>query len=381
MQLEIKNFGGFTYHSVRIDVPSRVVLPNNGGKTTIINAYVFALSGKGLSGFECRNVNAPANEPTEVILQGFIPEGSIRRTLSPDGGTELYVDGNYTTQSAFAARYPIEFICACANVNLLTNPDLSSEKLRKLLAVSGAIDNGRSAELRAEQARVRALRRNAEGYALSNVVIPTHQTEPLTTSAEIFLADYERYADRIRRGVETACRLCGRDYSDDVVKSQQKELETAKHFVETYRDEYERIQLQQTRFEAESVAIADAQRLLDKAKQARGDLQAYDKRLAEIENELRVADAEAIGRALPEGVKVIVDKTTRTGKTSSVCTLTYNDVPLKSVNRGARIKICIELLRLAMMRNADTDWPILVDNAESVQGLDQYTNVVQFIVG
>lgn len=379
MQLEIKNFGGFRDKIVEFDAPSVITLPNGYGKTTIINAFVFVLTGKALSGFEARNVDTPADEPTVVTLSGYLPV-KVRRVLASDGGTNLYVDSFYMAQNAFAERYPVDFMVACANVNLLTNPDLSSEKLRKLLSITGAMQTDRSDELRKEQKELREKRRQAEPYALSNIVIPTHVIAPLSESEELFVTDYEKHSDTIRKGVETACPTCGRGYDADKVKAQRKSLLVAKTFVDAHAKEYDRLHRQECDFREEQIKIADAKRLANTAKRARADVVRFDERLAQIEIELREADARAVSSVLPDGVEIKTERTTKTGKSSSACTLTHNGVPLKSVNRGERIKICIELLQQAITRMQGR-YVILVDNAECVQGLEHYDNVVQFKVG
>ena len=370
-------FGGFTSHEVTFTVPDTIMWPNGAGKTTVINAYVFALSGKTLGGFKARNVYAKDDEPTKVVL---ITEAgtTIRRDLV-HAGTVLYLNDNVITQSELNSKLNVDLAVACANVNVLTNPDLTSEQLRKLLAVAGAVESERATELRKERKRVTALRKDAERYAITNVVVPTRTIEKPTDS-ELYLKEQFEYQNSLMlKEVTKVCPTCGAERSERDLRHAQNVRDNAKTFCDLHRDEYIRIQEKKVAYEIEDETIRTAQTLVDAATKARRDIIEYDRQLADIENELRIEDETLLSADLPEHVKIITEQTFKTGRTQSTCTLTYKGVPLKSINRGQRIRICVELLQYACERNGLV-CPIMVDNAESVQGLNEYENVVQFIV-
>jgi DNA repair exonuclease SbcCD ATPase subunit len=384
MKLTLKNFGGFgDSYVTELFRDTTVVRPNQSGKTTIVNAYVFAISGKTLGGFEARHVYADPDDVTEVILEGLIDQ-PIRRVLSLSGGTTLYVGGNVKTQKEFAEMFDVDLAVACANVNVLTEASLTTEQLRKLLISANLIDGDESAELRKEQKRVREARRQAEGYAAASIAVPARTCEPLTLAETRLKEEFERSSALLTRGVDTTCRTCKRPLPAKIVEERQHEYDTAEEYVRMYRDEYTRILQRVAEYEREDVAIRDAERLVERARQARADVQTYTIKLAELDEKLRELDERAMAnaKALPEGVAIVTEQITKTGKLTPVCTLTYNGVPLKSVNRGRRIRLCIELLDRARATKGQQRIPILVDNAESVQGIEEaFDNVIQFKVG
>mgnify|MGYP003301186902 CR=1 FL=1 len=379
MLLTIKNFGGFDLKVLTINSDTCITLPNGAGKTTIINAYVFALSGKALSGFEPRRVNTPKNDYTEVILKGVLEE-PIRRTLSPSGETALYYGDNVISQSKLETMIDVAFCVACANVNVLTNPALTSEQLRKLLSVAEVLHSEEREALLREQKTLREERRTAEQYSLSNVRVPEQTYEPITQSEDMFKSEYERKSCILNEPTREKCFYCGAPFSPERIEEERTEKREAREFVERNFDEYVRICDKNKAYEREKQEIEIAQRMLDTAKQARSQLLTIDARLADIETELRELDAKAIRTALPDGVEIVTEKTAKNGKSSSVCTLTHNGVPLKSVNRGMRIAICVRMLADARTRKG-VNVPIIVDNAESVQGIDDIPNLIQFKVG
>lgn len=384
MKLTLKNFGGFGAQYVTDLYPNTsVVRPNQTGKTTIINAYVFAISGKTLGGFEARHVYADPDDVTEVILEGLIDQ-PIRRVLSLSGGTTLYVGGNVKTQKEFSETFDVELAVACANVNVLTEASLTTEQLRKLLVAADLIDGEESAELRKEQKRVRDARRQAEGYAAASIAVPLRTCEPLTAS-EIHLKElFEHASATLTKGVKTVCPACKRQLDAEAIAKQQEDFDSAQEYHRTYLEEYTRLLQKKADYDREDEAIRDAERLVERARQARADVQAYTAQLAELDERVRELDERIMekAKALPDDVAVITEQTTKTGKTTSVCLLTYKGVPLKSVNRGRRIRLCIELLDRARTNKGLVRIPILVDNAESVQGIEEdFDNVIQFKVG
>ena len=112
-------------------------------------------------------------------------------------------------------------------------------------------------------------------------------------------------------------------------------------------------------------------------------MQEIDTQIAALEEQIRAADAAAVRPALPDDVQIITETTAKTtGRVSSTCTLTYKSVPLKSVNRAKRVEICVRILETARVMTDTVDKiPIIIDNAESVQGLDDVRNVIRFTVG
>lgn len=384
MKLTLKNFGGFGANYVTELYPNTtVVRPNQSGKTTIINAYVFAISGKTLGGFEARHVYADPDDVTEVLLEGLIDQ-PIRRVLSLSGGTTLYVGGDVKTQKEFAEMFDVDLAVACANVNVLTEASLTTEQLRKLLVSADLIDGDESAELRKEQKRLREARRQAEGYTGASIAVPMRECEPLTAS-EIHLKEmYEHANATLVRGITEKCRCCKRPLDADIIAEQRADYETAEEYCRIYREEYTRLLQKKADYEREEEKIRDAERLVDRVRQARADVQTYTAQLAELDEKIRLLDERAMrnAEALPNGVAIITEQITKTGKSTPTCTLTYNGVPLKSVNRGRRIRLCIELLDRARTNKEQARIPILVDNAESVQGIEEaFDNVIQFKVG
>lgn len=384
MKLTIRNFGGFGANYVTELYPNTtVVRPNQTGKTTIINAYVFAISGKTLGGFEARHVFTDADDVTEVILEGLIDQ-PIRRVLSLSGGTTLYVGENVKTQKEFAEMFDVELAVACANVNVLTEASLTTEQLRKLLVSADLIDGDESAELRKEQKRIRDARRQAEGYTGASIAVPMRECEPLTAS-EIHLKElFEQANATVIRGVKTTCEWCKRPLDAEIVEKRKEEYELAKEYHRLYKEEYTRILQKKANYDREEEEIRDAERLVDRVRQARIDVQTYTAQLAELDEKIRSLDERVMrnAEALPDGVAIITEQITKTGKSTPTCTLTYNGVPLKSVNRGRRIRLCIELLDRARTNKGQIHIPILVDNAESVQGIEEaFDNVIQFKVG
>ncbi|MBQ2033587.1 MAG: hypothetical protein II217_04325 [Alistipes sp.] len=288
MKLTLKNFGGFGHNYVtELYRDTTVVRPNQSGKTTIINAYVFAISGKTLGGFEARHVYADPDDVTEVILEGLIDK-PIRRVLSLSGGTTLYVGGDVKTQKEFAEMFDVDLAVACANVNVLTEASLTTEQLRKLLVSADLIDGDESAELRKEQKRIRDARRQAEGYTGASIAVPLRECEPLTAS-EIHLKEMFEHANAtVIRGVKTTCECCKRPLDAEIVEKRKEEYESAKEYHSTYREEYTRILQKKAAYEREDEAIRDAERLVDRVRQARIDVQTYTVQLAEIDEKIRL---------------------------------------------------------------------------------------------
>lgn len=376
MFIDIYAFGGFEGHfSTELN---NVAAPNGFGKTTIINAYVFALTGKTLSGFLARNVNACEDADTQVILRGFGPFGVIRRTLTAKS-TQLYVDGDAMTQTDFEAfatqsNIDIPFCASLANVNALTDPSMTSEQLRRFLSATGVYDGGEAAALRAQIKKARADLKQAEQFALTLVTVPPRTVEPLTISERLFAEKYEAALITSNNGVHEACPTCHRPYPDDVMRERRQKVTDADLLVTTGKEEYMRIADKRNAYSKETQDIQQAEYIVQSAKRAREDVVRLRDEIATLETSARLADERAIAAELPDGVEM------RTGGRAQI-ELYYNGVPLKSVNRGKRIELCVRMMVTARdNRGLTYTAPILVDNAESVQGIDEVVNLITFKV-
>lgn len=376
MFIDIYAFGGFEGHfSTELN---NVAAPNGFGKTTIINAYVFALTGKTLSGFLARNVNACEDADTQVILRGFGPFGVIRRILTSKG-TQLYVDGDAMTQTDFEAfatqsNIDIPFCASLANVNVLTDPALTSEQLRRFLSATGVYDGGEAAALRAQIKKARVDLKQAEQFALTLVTVPARTVEPLTLSERLFAEEYEAALITSNNGVQKACPTCHRPHPDDVMRERRQKVTDADLVVTTGKEEYMRIADKRNAYSKETQDIQQAEYIVQSAKRARGDVVRLRDEIATLETSARLADERAIAAELPDGMEM------RTGGRAQI-ELYYNGVPLKSVNRGKRIELCVRMMVTARdNRGLTYTAPILVDNAESVQGIDEVVNLITFKV-
>lgn len=390
MKLHLTNFGRFDKFT--IDFESRT-WPNGAGKTTLINAYLFALTGRCLTGFQPRRVDAPDDETTGVTVEGWpAPTIEVRRTLSPKGSTCLYLNGDMATQTEFAdilaQRFgiPIDLVVACADANLLTDPALTAEQLRRLLVRASLVENDEAANLRKERDALRKDRKTAEQYALTVCTVPPRTVEPLTEAETDYLARAGAHVatlNRIGPTLPTVCPTCGKQYTAAEIDAVRRERDAAHEAYQGMRAEVERITERLKAYNAETAAINEAEAIISRASGARRRVQEIDTQIAALEEQIRAADAAAVRPALPDDVQIITCATAKTtGRTSSTCTLTYKGVPLKSVNRAKRVEICVRILETARVMTDTVDKiPIIIDNAESVQGLDDVRNVIRFTVG
>lgn len=390
MKLHLTNFGRFDKFTINFE--SRT-WPNGAGKTTLVNAYLFALTGRCLTGFQPRRVDAPDDETTGVTVEGWpAPTIEVRRTLSPKGSTCLYLNGDMATQTEFvdilAQRFgiPIDLVVACADANLLTDPALTAEQLRRLLVRASLVEDDEATSLRRERDALRKARKTAEQYALTTVAVPTRTVEPLTTAETDYLAragEHVATLNRIGGASPTVCPTCGKQYTTAEIDAVRRERDAAAKAYQGMRAEVERITERLKAYNAETAAIEEAEAIISRASGARRRVQDIDEQMAALEEQIRAADAAAVRPALPDDVQIITETTAKTtGRTSSTCTLTYKDVPLKSVNRAKRVEICVRILETARVMTGTIDKiPIIIDNAESVQGLDDVRNVIRFTVG
>lgn len=383
MKLQLENFSRFASFEAEL---KSVAAPNGAGKTTLLNAYLYALTGRTLTGFEPRKIGTPDSEPTTVVLSGVPNMPMLRRTYIPATGAILYVSENMTTQTDFVRAcaergIDVDFAALCADANVLTNPALTSEDLRKLLVRADVIDNGEAEALRKEATEIRKKKKVAEQYALSNVTIPLRTVEPITEAERKYYDDYveaSRIADLPE--LSNTCETCGQPTPEGAKRERSAVIEKAKNVALHMSDEAARIIEQLNRYKTDMQAIADAQRLIDAASKAREDVAKFDARLAEIDASLRELDANTVRADLPDGVDLVTESTAKCGTSKSVCTLTWNGIPLKSVNRAKRIGVCVELLANARKKKGMEDFPIIVDNAESVLGLGDISNLIRLSV-
>lgn len=357
---------------------------NGGGKTTLVNAYYWALTGRTLNGFDVIPAGADRqNVSTAVTVEGFAGL-SIRRELTPKG-TQLYVNGHAVTQTDFVRAMmdkgvDVEFAAACADVNALADPQVTADQLRRVLVRADVMDNGEADQLRKTLRTLRADKETAERYALANVTIPVETCEPLTEAERVFLSDYNHDVEIVNKGLECVCPACKRAYTEERVREIKFAYSEACAVMTSKRNEAARIAAKLDTYNEEQQRIADAKRMVEASKRARDNVRELERRIAETEAEIREADRRAVQAELPDGWQLVTDKTLKTGRTTGTFTLTYNGVPLKSVNRASRVKLCITLLSSARASRGMDEFPIIVDNAESVQNVDT-PNVVLLRVG
>lgn len=357
---------------------------NGSGKTTLVNAYYWTLTGRTLNGFDVIPAGADRqNVSTAVTLEGFAGL-SIRRELTPKG-TQLYVNGHAVTQTDFVRAMmdkgvDVEFAAACADVNTLADPQVTADQLRRVLVRADVMDNGEADQLRKTLRTLRADKETAERYALANVTIPVETCEPLNEAERVFLDAYNRAMEIVNKGMECVCPTCKRAYTAERVREIKFAYSEACTAVAESGSEAARVAAKLDAYNEEQQRIADAKRMVEASKHARDNVRELERRIAETEAEIREADRRAVQAELPDGWQLVTDKTLKTGRTAGTFTLTYNGVPLKSVNRASRVKLCISLLSSARASRGMDEFPIIVDNAESVQNIDT-PNVVLLCVG
>ena len=383
MHVILEDFAAFRGGPRVLSLQSKTA-ENGGGKTTLVNAYYWALTGRTLNGFDVIPARADRqNVSTAVTVEGFAGL-SIRRELTPKG-TQLYVNGHAVTQTDFVRAMmdkgvDVEFAAACADVNALADPQVTADQLRRVLVRADVMDNGEADQLRKTLRTLRADKETAERYALANVTIPVETCEPLNEAERVFLDAYNRAVEIVKEGVERVCPTCKRAYTAEHVQETKFVYSEARTAVAESESEAARVAAKLDAYNEEQQRIADAKRMVEASKHARDNVRELERRIAETEAEIREADRRAVQAELPEGWALVTDKTLKTGRTTGTFTLTYNGVPLKSVNRASRVKLCISLLSSARASRGMDEFPIIVDNAESVQNIDT-PNVVLLRVG
>lgn len=383
MHVILDDFAAFRGGPRVLSIQSKTA-ENGGGKTTLVNAYYWALTGRTLNGFDVIPAGVDRqNVSTSVTIEGFAGL-SIRRELTPKG-TQLYVNGHAVTQTDFVRAMmdkgvDVEFAAACADVNTLADPQVTADQLRRVLVRADVMDDGEADQLRKTLRTLRADKETAERYALANVTIPVETCEPLTEAERVFLSDYNHDMEIVNKGMECVCPACKRAYTEERVREIKFAYSKACMAVTKSGQEAARIAAKLDTYNGEQHRIADAKRMVEASKRARDTVRELERRIAETEAEIREADRRAVQAELPEGWALVTDKTLKTGRTTGTFTLTYNGVPLKSVNRASRVKLCITLLSSARASRGMDEFPIIVDNAESVQNVDT-PNVVLLRVG
>ncbi|WP_418169477.1 hypothetical protein [Alistipes putredinis] len=357
---------------------------NGGGKTTLVNAYYWTLTGRTLNGFDVIPAGVDRQSVSPAVTIETFAGLSIRRELTQKG-TQLYVNGHAVTQTDFVRAMmdkgvDVEFAAACADVNTLADPQVTADQLRRVLVRADVMDNGEADQLRKTLRTLRADKETAERYALANVTIPDETCEPLNEAERVFLADYNHAVEIVNKGMECVCPTCKRAYTAERVQEIKFAYSEACAVMTSKRDEAARIAAKLDAYNEEQQRIADAKRMVEASKRARDNVRELERRIAETEVEIREADRRAVQAELPDGWQLVTDKTLKTGRTAGTFTLTYNGVPLKSVNRASRVKLCITLLSSARASRGMDEFPIIVDNAESVQDIDT-PNVVLLRVG
>jgi len=380
MQIALQNFGGVL--DLLVWQLESQTIKNGAGKTTLVNAYLFALTGKALNGFTPRNVNADPSALTQVTLYDFMGLPPIRRVLKQEGGTTLYVGADVATQEDFnsvlaANKIDLSFVVVCANANALTSDSLDVETLRKLLSTTDILDGDEYAELKKEQTAIRRQLKVAENNALTNVVMPSPITEVNSEAENIFFANVAKLQKTANLDIKEACQFCGRPYDEDTLSKLTNSVTEAKTEIEKALPEFTRIADKRARIQYAEQEHADAKRLLDIAARARKDVVKLDAELTKITEDLNALNAAKVELELPEKVELITELPQKNGKMKPTLTLTYEGIPLKSINRAKLIELLVSMLDTARNKKGMQATPIIIDNAEAV-GHDfvNYQNVV-----
>jgi len=369
MQILVENFGGFK-GSQCLELLSKT-LPNGKGKTTMINAYIFALTGKTINGFVPINVDKAKGEITSVALSGlFDTLPTIRRTTYGEG-TVLYVGDDVATQEDFVSAlrglgYDLDFIIACANANILTSNGLDTATLRKILSKVDVLNSDEYDELKKKQKSLRAKRKVAEQHALTTVVVPAQMCPPLTDSEVAFERMFKGAKLIVNEGVHHECPHCERHYNDKTISQITKNYDEAKLYVKDGVEEFTRICVKMLANTTEMGEIDLATNLLNIAKNARKDVVNYNKEIQRVTEELSDLDARSVKANLPDSVEVITEIKQKNGGVKSTCTLEYKGIPLRSINHAKRIELCVAILDYARNKKSMECVPIIVDNAEAV---------------
>lgn len=388
IQITMVNFGGCCgSETITLKRDGQTISMKNGhGKTTIVNAYIWALSGRTLQGFEAKHLckNPDNNEPTEVIIAGLLPK-PLKRVLKEQGGTLLMYGGmpvNNKQVEAIIEEHlaPLDFVLACADLNALTDPALTPAQLRSLLYICGALNESEGPQLRAQRTELAKKVKDYEKYALANIEVPARTKVPLSRIEEDLLYNADKLEQKVRIKVVETCHICGAKLDAELVERIKAEKAEAQAWLDDYAEEIERVRLKKILWSDEERELQHLTWLADNAKNARKQVIQLQAQMEELDEKIREADARDVSSQLPEGMEVVTEKARKAGASATTCSLTLNGVPLKSINRSARVKLLVELLLNARVQNDCEHVPILVDNAESIDKLPKILNVTWFVV-
>lgn len=388
IQITMINFGGCCgSETITLSRSGQTISMKNGhGKTTIVNAYIWALSGKTLQGFEAKHLckRTDNNEPTEVIITGLLPK-PLKRVLKEQGGTLPMYGGmpvNNKQVEAIIEEHlaPLDFVLACADLNALTDPALTPAQLRSLLYVCGALNESEGPQLRAQRAELAKKVKDYEKYALANVEVPARTKEPLSRIEEDLLYNADSKEREAQKEVVETCHVCGAKLDEFSVEHYKAKKAEAQAWLDDYAEEIERVRLKKRLWADEERELQHLTWLADNAKNARKQVITLQAQIEELDEKIREADARDVSSTLPEGLEVITEKARKAGTSATTCSLALHGVPLKSINRSARVKLLVDLLLNARVQNDCEHVPILVDNAESIDKLPKVLNVIWFTV-
>nr|DAL72661.1 MAG TPA: AAA domain protein [Caudoviricetes sp.] len=392
MNLMIINFGGLDKAGIQLD-EKRFVMPNGSGKTTIVNAFHWLFTGKTIAGFE------PIRDACKTVvvkLTGMPFYGGnvsvIERRLNPDTGTStLLVNGMVYTQTEFEADLlretgvSIDLVRACATPTVLTYQSLTTDDLQKMLVSVGALNGDELKELKAKQKRIREAMTRAENNSMLSVEVPEVTTE-VTTEELTFLKEYKDAKDRIDAedmidDIPQFCPCCGQMLPLDIIKRRRERYNRDVLFVNENEERAQKTQIKVDKHNEEVLSKRDAERMIEIAKEARKDYEDYKKYLDEVTKQIQEAQETYVGAQLPPDVELITEERLKNGKTKPCCKLTYKGLPLKTINYAKRVEICVQLIDTARRcAGAEHTIPILLDNAESVEGLQDIENLIRFEV-
>lgn len=382
MRLTIGNFGGIPSFSATFE---SALVHNGDGKTSRINAYIWALTGKPLNGMTVRYSDAAPSDPTVVTLSDFIGM-TVERTLYANGETLLLVDGQPYLQVEFATLLQskgvrLDLVRACADAGVLTSPALTADDLRSLLVCADILDGGAYKSAKKRQTDTRAALKAAQVYALSNVTVPVANVEPLSDVQRAIIDRYDEAALLSRADVPVKCPCCDHPYSKMDVMKRTIDRDNAIEYVKSYSELATSLLEHDQEYTLEQQTITDAKRLIEVAKKARADATALETELLKIGVELKRLEEKALNAVLPAGVTVITEVKQKNGVIKDTCQLMYNGLPLKTVNYAKRVEICVDILAGVRAKEGLTnDIPIIIDNGESVQRVFSYPNVIYLSV-
>lgn len=379
MLLTLLNFGGFHEFETALKSES---LPNGAGKTTILNAYRYALFGRCPRGFQPRFAGAADNQPTRVILSKFFNFPPISRQLD-DMRATVYLGDEPMTQAAFAARVsdgigtPFDLLRACSDACALTQP-LSTDDMRIFLRRAAIAD---VSELRTRRMKLLKQRAAAEKHAVSTVSVPPQRVAALTFGEREYIADFERNTQLSQAVDVERCVACGQVLPDLAGHRRAVERENARDFIESpvNQKRYAALIKRRAAYDKQQYETEIARQIVASASRARHDVIALTREITEIDGAIaEITRASAVG--LPSGVELRADALLKNGDSRACCQLFYKGVALSTLNYARKVQICVAILDAARQRMNAPHIPILVDNAESVQSLDKFSNLIKMSV-